>query len=199
MAEVQTKKGYLRGIRGALVSVLNSDGSTPTTPEEYWIDTAQEASVEAQVEEGEASNLRGGDRILASVEEEDTLTGVEISFTDAKFDAKATSIIAGGNLITTGTDPDIEIVGWEAPMMAEQGNKVPFMIQIFIQNFTSGGMKDGFLKVTVPFCTGSIPTMEYADQEWASEEFTISGKENSTQALPVTSKEFVDALPAGAA
>ncbi|UKM63123.1 hypothetical protein [Weizmannia phage Youna2] len=194
--EVQKKKGYLRGIRGALITALNPDGSLPDTPEKYWIDTAQEASVEAQVEEGESSVLRGGDRVLAQVEEEDTITGVEISFTDAKFDAKASTIIAGGTLITDTTDTT-EIIGWEAPMMADQSNRIPFMMEIFVQNYNGSGMKEGFLKITVPYCTGTMPAMEYSDQEWASEEFTIKGKENSalTPPVPVTRKEFVASLP----
>lgn len=195
--ETQKKKGYLRGIRGALITVLNEDGTLPTTPERYWIDTAQEASVEAQVEEGESSTLRGGDRVLAQVTEEDTITGVEISFTDAKFDAKASSIIAGGTVITDTTNVT-DIVGWDAPMMADSADKTPFQIEIYVQNHNAGGGKDGFLRVTVPECTGTMPNMEYSDQEWASEEFTIKGKESAARNIPVTRKEFVAALPAQA-
>lgn len=197
--EKQTKTGYLRGIRGALITVLQEDGTKPTVDEKYWVDTAQEASVEAQVEEGESSTLRGGDRVLAQVTEDDTVTGVEIAFTDAKFDARASVIMTGGKLITAteGEPATTVITGWEADMMGET-TKTPFMIEIYVQNFTSGGNKDGFLRITVPYCTGTMPAMEYSDQEWASEEFTIKGKENGALAIPVTRKEFVATLPAEA-
>lgn len=196
MAE-QVKKGYLRGVRGVLLTVLEADGALPAVAEKYWIDTAQEASVEGQVEDGESSTHRGGDRILVQVQEDDTLTGVEVSFVDARFDAKSTSIISGGSIITSGVDG--EITGWQAPMMDDQ-EKVPFMAEIYVQNFNAGGMKDGFVKVTVPYCKGNIPNVTYSDQEWATEEFSIIGKENSALQvpMPVTSKEFVPSLPSEA-
>lgn len=195
----QVKTGYLRGVRGALITALNEDGSEPSKPEKYWIDTAQEATVEAQVEEGESSSLRGGDRVLAQVEEDDTLTGVEIGFTNAKFDALATTIMAGGKLITETTGEEdskvTTITGWEADMMSETSSKTPFLIEIYVQNYTAGGMKDGFVKVTIPYCTGTIPNLSYSDQEWATEEFTVKGKENATLNKPVSRKEFVASLP----
>ena len=83
-----------------LITPLNEDGSKPyPVPEKHWIDTAQEVSVEAEVVEGESGELRGGDRILVRIEEDDIVVGATLGFTDARFDAKATELIAGGTLI----------------------------------------------------------------------------------------------------
>ena len=49
----QIKRGYMRGCRGLLITGLNPDGSMPENPVRHWIDTAQEASIETEVVEGE--------------------------------------------------------------------------------------------------------------------------------------------------
>ena len=195
----QVKTGYLRGVRGALITVLNADGSLPSSPEKYWVDTSQEATVEATMSDAESDNLRGGDRILVTLQEDSKITGVSIGFTDARFDAQLSTIIAGGKLITetTGVSPDTvtKAVGWDAPMMAESDDRVPFQIDIYVSNYTSGGRKDGYLCVTSPNCTGTVPNMSFADQTWAAEAFTITGSENTKTNIPAVRKKLVDALP----
>ena len=100
MSEVQVKKGYLRGVRGVLITELNADGSMPLVPEKWWIDTSQEVGIAAEVVAGESAELRGGDRLLVSIEEDDVITGATLTVRDAKFDARASVYIGGGSIIT---------------------------------------------------------------------------------------------------
>lgn len=198
MSKKQVKRGYLKGVRGLLITPLNKDGSKPENPEEYWIDTAQSVGIEAEVIEGESSDLRGGDKVLTRVEEEDVVVGVNLSFTNARFDALATTYIAGGTLITE-TDGDDEIpIGWEAPTIEEQGEKTPFEAKVYVQSFNASGGKEGFLEYEFRYCKGSAPTVEHADQEWGTPEFEISARENPATGKSAYKKEFVDELPAKA-
>ena len=89
---------------------MNPDGSMPENPVRYWIDTAQEASIETEVVVGEQSDLRGGDRLLTRVEENDVVVGVNLDFTNARFDAQVVQLLMGGKLITTGSGENEEIM-----------------------------------------------------------------------------------------
>ncbi len=100
MSATQVKKGYLRGVRGVLLTQLNADGSMPLVPEKWWVDTAQEVGIAAEVVAGESADLRGGDRLLLRIEEDDVIVGATLTFRDAKFDARASVYVGGGTLIT---------------------------------------------------------------------------------------------------
>jgi len=189
------KRGYLRGVRGVLITPLNEDGSKPyPVPEKHWIDTAQEVSVEAEVVEGESDELRGGDRILVRVEEDDVVVGAELGFTDARFDAKATELIAGGTLIYDGNDPDV-IIGWEAPKIEDQYDRKPFQADVFVQAFNAQGGREAYLRYLFRFCKGYSPNVTHSDQEWGTPEFTIKARENPATGESTYKKEFVPVLP----
>ena len=194
----QVKTGYIRGMRGALITVLKKDGSKDPAGEVHWVDPTQAAKVEGVIDEGESDSVRGGDGILGTLTEESKLTGATVTLTNARFDAKLTTIVAGGKLITD-TEVTTEIVGWDAPMSDEDsGARLTFMVELFASNFTSSGRKDGYIKVTVPYCSGNIASVDYGDQNWATEEFKFNGAENDTLQIPTTRKEFVKDLPAEA-
>lgn len=191
---MQVKKGYLRGVRGVLLTQLNADGSVPASPEKHWIDTAQSVSVEAQISEGEEAELRGGDKLLAKIEEDDVFTGVNLSFTDARFDAKATELIAGGTLVYDDVNTD-EIIGWEAPTVEEQGTKTPFKAEVFVQSFDQTGNREAYLKYDFRFAKGSPGSITHGDREWGTPEFSLQCKENPSTGESVYSRIFVDSLP----
>lgn len=195
MPKTQVKRGYLRGVRGVLITPLNEDGSKLyPAPEKHWIDTAQEVSVEAEVVEGESGELRGGDRILVRIEEDDIVVGATLGFTDARFDAKATELIAGGTLIYDGNDPDV-IIGWDSPKIEEQYSKKPFEAEVFVQAFNAEGGREAYLRYTFRYCKGSAPNITHGDQEWGTPEFTLKARENPSTKESTYKKEFVSVLP----
>ena len=142
----QNKKGYLRGVRGVMLTVLDSDGAMPVSPDTYWVNTAQEVGIEAIVVAGESAELRGGDALLLRLEEDDVITGATLTFRDARFDAEAGTIIAGGNLVTVVEGTDVRIIGWEAPTVDEQAVRVPFQAEVYVQSFNEAGGREAYLK-----------------------------------------------------
>jgi hypothetical protein len=191
----QIKRGYLKGIRGILVRKLNLDGTIPGTEEKHWIDTAQSAQVEMIIKEGETSSLRGGDRLLAEVKANDIVTGANLKFTDARFDAKATTLIAGGTLITATEGPDQRIIGWTAPTIAEQATRTPMEVQVFVPAYNSSGGINGYVQYTFYYGIGYPGNITHNDNEWSTPEFTVKCQENGGQGKSVYDKKFVDALP----
>lgn len=194
MATPQVRTGYIYGCRGIVITALTATGAMPATPVRYGIRTAQTVGEEVTYAEGEQTQLRGGDRILAVREEEDVVIGAQLTFRDARFDARATTIMAGGTLLESGG----QVVGWRAPTLAAQGTRIPFLMELFTENYLANGVLDGFVRHTYPLCFGRIPSVSYEDQAWATPEFTVRARENTALSppLPVINKEFVAALPA---
>lgn len=187
----QKKKGYLRGCRGLLITELNADGSMPDDPAKLWVDTAQEASLENEVAEGETSDLRGGDRLLTRIQERDVVIGQNISFRDARFDAELLELVQGGTLVTEGDD----VLGWEAPKVEDQADDIPFQAELFVQSFNAEGGREGFLKYKFPYCTGIMGGIEHSDQEWGTPQFALKARENPSTAASSYRRDFVEGIP----
>jgi len=191
----QTKKGYLRGVRGVMITELEADGSMPVAPSLYWVDTAQEVGIEAVVIAGESAELRGGDRLLLRLEEDDVISGATLTFRDARFDAKAATLIAGGNLITELENGDLRIVGWEAPTIEEQADRIPFQAEVYVQSFNEAGGREAYLKYTFRYCKGNAANVSHGDRSWGTHEFTVKAKDNPSTLESTYKKEFVAELP----
>jgi hypothetical protein len=183
-----------------MVTALEKTGEPKVPTDALWVSTPQEVSIEAVVIEGESAQLRGGDRLLAEVQEDDVVTGVTVSFTNARFSAKLNQLINGGPLIMDGAD----IVGYDAPSVAAQGAGQPvFRLEVYAQNFSSKGQADKFVRLTLPYCKGrSSAIMSASDREWSTPTFEFKGMESpigGTGNIPAGPyrKEFVATAPSG--
>lgn len=190
----QIRTGYLRGVRGAVVTAINVDGSPVSPAVTYGIRTAQQVAVERVDEAGEAAVHRGGDQILSRFKEPDTIVGVNLTLQNARFDARAIQLIAGGTLITAVEGANTRINGWEAPTFTAQQNPPYFRIEVFAANHTATGAIDGFVRFTFPYCRGTFGNETLQDQNWVIPELHIECLE-SPQGGGVYRKEFIAALP----
>lgn len=303
---IQVKRGYLRGVRGVLLTELEPTGADKPTAVPYWVDTAQDVDVAAEVVAGESSDLRGGDRLLLRIEEDDTIVGATLTFTDARFDGRASELIGGGTLIVeaiaaakatayigsgengtvnievdaagvagnaytvevvvagtvdaalsaaavgddltvtlgtdaqgdpddakntatlvagavsgvagftasatgTGADPLVaaeaqksftdgadtydEIVGWDAPTVEQQANRIPFKAEVYVQSFNEAGGREAYLKYVFRFCKGTAAEISHSNRSWGTPEFEIKARENPYTLESTHKKEFVAELP----
>lgn len=187
------KTGYLRGVRGMVITTLEDDGSEPSEPEEFTMDTPQTIGIEVEIEEGESESLRGGDSVLARIEEDDTIIGVNLSITDAKFDPELYAAISGGSVIEEEVDTEEEVVGYEAPTIEEQrSNKTPFEAKVYVQSHDSSGNIEGYVEYTFPFCKGIFNGIDHGDQEWGTPEFSVKGRENPDSGDSCYRSEFIE-------
>lgn len=192
----QNKRGYIRGVRGCVITSLNADGTMPGTPTVVGVKTAQEIGVETEVEEGESSTLRGGDKVLARVKDPDTIVGVKLTLKDARFDAHALQAVSGGTLVTVVEGADTRVVGWEAPTIEAQQTPPVFQAEVYAQSHDARSASEGFMKYTFFFCRGVIKGASLSDKEWSAPEFNVSAQQNPSLTSGVYRGEFVAALPA---
>lgn len=192
----QVKSGYIYGCRGMVIKSLLVTGVEDPAAVVHAIKTAQKAETDITFIAGEESSLRGGDTIIAVISERDKISGATIKFTNARFDADATTIVAGGSLVQDTTDPDNPVtIGWEAPKIADS-DPAPFFAELYAANYTAGGVIDGFWKITYPYCTGRLGTLTYGDKEWSTPSFEIKSTENPILNIACVRKEWVTQLPA---
>lgn len=194
----QVKKGYIRGVKGAVVTGLNSDGTAKdpaATP--YGIKTAQQINVSVVSEAGNAATLRGGDGILTYVKDPDTIVAINLTLMNARFDAHAMEEIAGGTLITEPEDTDERVIGWESPSIEDQQDPPHFKLEVYATNYNARGGKDGYIKHTFYYGRATFGNENLQDQNWSIPEMKIECFQNpSTATGGPHKKEFVAELPA---
>jgi len=190
----QVKRGYIRGVRGLVVTSLTVAGLPVSPAVTYGIRTAQQVGVSVVSEGGEAAILRGGDGILLRIKEPDTIVGVNLTLQDARFDARAIQLIAGGTLIEIVEGAATRINGWEAPTIAAQQNPPYFRAEAYAVNYNAAAGLDGFIKYTFRYCRATFGNETLQDRTWVIPEMNIECMENP-QGGGVYRKEFVDTLP----
>lgn len=161
------------------------------TANEVRITTPQQVGFEPQVIEGARQELRGGDRLIATVEEADSFVGINATFNDAKLSIEAMRLIGGGTIIGNQYFP---------PTVDQQSTKPPFKAEIYIAEFEEGAQEvsdvTGYKKVTLERCIGRVPSFTAQGQNFMVPSYTMKARDNKKQNKPSFSIDFVDTLPA---
>ncbi|MGV8164648.1 MAG: hypothetical protein ACLKAK_07310 [Alkaliphilus sp.] len=190
----QVKKGYIRGVKGLVVTMLTVTGAPVAPAVTYGIKTAQQVGVSVVEESGDSAILRGGDMILARIKEPNTVVGLELTLQNARFDAEAIKLIAGGTLIVVVEGADTRVNGWESPTIEQQQTPPYFKGEAYAVNHSASGAADGWVKYTFAFCRATFGNETLQDQTWAIPEMKIEVQE-SPLGGGAYRKEFVDTLP----
>lgn len=180
------------GIRLVRVAPLEADGSIPLTPVWHEITTPQQANVSFVTRQGQEIEIRGGDRLLAVITEEDDITGMDVTFQDAAFDLKTLAVIDGGSL--TGTDSEQEYeprpIGTPHPR---------FMAEIYAARYAEGTSQAsdiiGYTKIYLPNCTGSLTGLNLQDRNAAAPQFTLRARDHVKDGLRFVRFSLVSTLP----
>lgn len=186
------------GCRLVVLTELNADGSEKIGGKTVRIDTPQQVSFEPQITEGQNQELRGGDGLVAKIEEDDVLTGMNATFQDAVLNYEAMQLLAGGTLV--GTAPDY--TGYTPPTTAEQkaNPTPPVKAEIYYAEYAEGSQllsgMTGYQKVTLWFCKGTIPSWTQQDRNFGVPSYTLKSRENQAQNKPAFTIEDVATLPA---
>lgn len=151
------------------------------------IKTAEEASLEPVLSEGEEEILRNDTNILAVVRTEDLIYGYDVTFKDNQFDINAAKLL-GGYQVVEGENQTIS-----TPLMAEGNVAKPFRMEIFVACYEGDAIVN-YAKVTLNKCFGKFPTMDLG-KEFYAPEFEVKARENSAANLPIKQIEFVTELP----
>ena len=190
----QVKKGYIRGVVGLVITALQSSGAPQepaATP--YGIKTSPQVGVSVVSEGGAATALRGGDKVLAYVKDPDTIVAVNLAVQNARFDAKAIQVMAGGTLKTDAGDA---ITGWTHPTIEEQQNPPYFQADVYARAHGAHGEVEGYMKYSFPYCRATVGNETLQDKVFTVPELKVECFENPSTGASVYGKEIVAALPA---
>ena len=181
----------LYGARMARVALLDPDGGMPTAPVWKVIETLQQVNYEMQWSEGQTQEQRGGDRLLATVTDDDVLMGVDLTIQVADLQGEVVAIIDGGTWDQTAkkyTPPDF---GTPRPA---------FALEVYAAYFGEGPQMasdlKGFYRFVFPYCKGRLDLPNLQDRNFANPQFTIRARRNNTDNLPPYYWEIVPSLPA---
>ncbi len=168
----------LYGIRLVRVALLDPETGTVPELDPGWsaITTPQQASLAYQMQAGQRVELRGGDKLLAAVEDDDELLGVDITFTDAAMNGDAWAIIDGGTWDDTGSEYTPRATGTEHP---------GFACEIYQARYTEGSQHQsneaGFVVFNFPFCKGAASSLSQQDRQFSTPQFTIKARDSKTE------------------
>lgn len=187
----------LYGCRLLEVTPLDpEDDFAPEPGEDFLLEVPQEAGVEPDILEGARNELRGGDRLVAIIEEEDYMVGLNITFSNADLDPEAIKIIAGGgDLIVEGEGEDETVVGYESPVFDDQHDgRKPFEAKLYVARFAEGFSEreeiQGYVEFHFPYCKGQIPSISAAGQTFMVPSFTIEAREHKHATPPLGAFSF---------
>ena len=177
-----TNDSVLYGVKQIDIVNLESDGAADASAIEYSVDNPQDFSVTAVYNDGDRSVLRGGDDIIAVIEEDDKLIGFDTSFGLAELVPEVDGTICGG--VATGADGK-----WESPADSTE-DAYPFSMEVYVQKYTEDVQysdTDGFIKFTFPFCKGRRGGESHADKSFGSPSYDVRCRKNpSTEAVAMT-------------
>lgn len=179
----------LYGIRLLRVVPLEPDGKIPSTPDWVSVETPQQAGVTPVVMQGQQQELRGGDKLLAVIQEDDEYIGVDIQFTDAVLTGEVMEVIAGGTY---------ENDEWVPPPL---GSRRPhFAAELYVAEYAEGSQHQsdivGYFAFSFPNVSGSLPSFTPQDRTFLVPQFTLRCRDNSAEGKRFMSFKKVPTLPA---
>jgi len=182
----------LYGVKQINIKNLLATGAEDPSATEYVVDNPQDVSIAAVYEDGARVVLRGGDEIIAIVEEDDKLVGFDLSFKVAQLMPEVDEVICGG-VATPGSGK------WESPV-DDSEEAYPFYLYLWIQNYTESGSKstvDGYIKFTFPMCIGRRGSQDHSQQNFGSPSYTVEARRNESNPSdiePAMTYEKVEAI-----
>jgi hypothetical protein len=182
--------GYLYGCRYVRVAALDSDGEVPTTPTWTVSDTPQQFGCNLVTSNGQTIELRGGDRLLASINESDEYLGFDLTFQDAKLDGEFLVATAGGEY-------DDQSGEYTPPAMGAA--KKRFMAEIYMANYEGGIQHEGDLVGYTVLClwnvTASLPTLAPQQRQFLIPQVTWKARDNVAASKRFFTFKSAAALP----
>lgn len=182
----------LYGTRYMRVRPLLPDGSFSEggedEPEWIGIETPQQANVTPVVSQGQSQELRGGDRLLAVVQEDDEYVGMDIQFTDAVINGDVLAVIAGGTFQAGVYTP---------PAMGTR--RTHFQVELYVARYAEGSNHDsdiiGFIRFDFPNVSGSLPSFNAQQRGFLVPQLTLRARDNQEEEARFWSFEEVASLP----
>lgn len=168
-------KTYLYGVRQIRLVNLLATGADDASAVTYDITNPQSVAYSFIYIDGEEQVQRGGDDIVALINEDDKFIGVDFDVILAALMNEIDGTICGG----TSTPASSK---WESPI-SDAEEAYPFSMIIWVANYTEsdrGSVQDGFIMFTLPFCKGRRSTDTNADKVFGKPAYSIEARNNES-------------------
>jgi hypothetical protein len=177
-----------------LVNIVRTEIVTEeTTPQTYVFETADEASVEPHVSEGQENILRVKNQILAIDRTEDIVVGYDLTFKDNTLIPELLALIDGGTLTYDDVETD-KVVKYEGPESGKTVSRTKFTLNVYTEEKDESGDTVKYAKFIFKHCKGKPVEFTLKDGEFYVPELKAESRSKSGE-KPVTI-EFLDTLPA---
>ena len=179
---VATTDGIGYGIRQVNIKNLLATGAADASASEYIIDNPQRMAMTFVYINGEQVVLRGGDDIVALIQDDDKFVGVDISLELAELMPEVDETICGGSATPASSQ-------WESPQDDTEA-AFPFEMEVWVANYDesdSESSQDGFIKYTFPLCKGRRDSGEHADKAFGTQIYSIRARKNSSNPSAIAS------------
>ena len=165
----------LYGVRQIQVTPLLDDGSADPSASAISSTKIQTINITPVYIDGNQTDLRGGDNVVASIQEDDKFKGVNLSMNLATVEAELKQVMVGG------TYDDDE--GWEAPI-DDSEMPFPYKLEVWQANYTesdSESTADGYIKHIFNFCKrGRLGNKDMDQQTFSVENYTCEARRNES-------------------
>ena len=183
-------KAQIATIECLLITIETETGEFSLVP--MGFDTANQISVEPQIETQEAVQLIVKGILRAQKRGTSVITGHEITLNDNVFNPELVAILQGGEILYDPVDTD-KIIGYNPPVTGSSVQGELFTLNAYtVQNDTAGEVVQ-YEKISYPNCRGIPVSFSSEDNVFRTPEYTITsapGQGESAYTL-----RYVDALP----
>ena len=165
----------LYGVRQIRLLNLLATGADDASATTYDITVPQSVGYSFIYIDGEEQVQRGGDDIVALINEDDKFIGVDFNIVFAALMNEIDAVICGG----TSTPASSK---WESPI-SDSEEAYPFSMIIWVANYKESdrsSVQDGFIKFTMPFCKGKRSADTNADKVFGKPAYTMEARNNES-------------------
>lgn len=165
-----------------------------TTPKTYRLtDVASEANCVAFVSAGADQELRVKNTIKAQNNTENILKGYDVTMVNATMIAEILALVDGGTLRYTGTEPDLALAGYDAPVVGTAVNRKLFTTKIYAAEKDVDGTDVSYVCFKYLHCKGTPVNYNQVDGEFFAPQLIFKSRPKFGES-PV-SIDFLDTLP----
>ena len=175
-------KLYLYGVRQIRLLNLLATGAADGSATTYDITNPQSVGYNFVYIDGDEAVQRGGDDIVAMINEDNKFIGVDFEVVFAALMPEVDSTICGGST-TLGSSK------WSSPT-TDALEAYPFSMIFWVANYVEsdrGSIQDGFIKFTQAFCKGKRSTDSNADKTFGKPAYSIEARNNESDSGDIKS------------
>jgi len=174
-----------------IVNIVRAEVTTlEDEPRVLSFDTVTSAEPEPVVSEGEDSELRVRNTILAQDTLEDILKGYDITLKDCVLSADLLALIDGGSVTDAGSN---SFSGYRSPAAGATSSRIRFILRLYTEEKDYSGEAVGYFRFSFPNCVGTPAKFEFENGSFTAPEYVVRSRPSAGKsALTV---ECLDRLP----